>query len=160
MVVLLQTSIPCNGSAGNPYGSPGQGSWGPSRATGGNNGTGGVIVIFVRGSVSGSGDFNVRGENIINQASRIRRGPGQGSGAGMISCFCGSYSGSGITLTTARAKWRVRDFSVFIIDYLLKNLSYWDNINMKDLCLLMVNLLIRCHPLGSIASGLPLYFKL
>ena len=88
----------CNGSAGNPHGNPGQGSWGGSRATGGNNGTGGVIVIFVRGSVSGSGDFNVRGENIINQGPGGGRGPGQGSAAGMISCFCGSYSGSGITL--------------------------------------------------------------
>ena len=87
-----------NGSAGNPHGSPGQGSWGPSRATGGNNGTGGVIVIFVRGSVSGSGDFNVVGENIINQGPGPGRGPGQGSAAGMISCFCGSYGGSGISL--------------------------------------------------------------
>ena len=94
-----------NGAAGNPHGSPGQGSWGPSRATGGYNGTGGVIVIFVRGSVSGSGNFNVRGENIINQGPGPGRGPGQGSGAGMISCFCGSYSGSGITLTRHNGEW-------------------------------------------------------
>ena len=57
-----------------------------------------MIVIFVRGSVSGSGDFNVVGENIINQGPGPGRGPGQGSAAGMISCFCGSYGGSGITL--------------------------------------------------------------
>ena len=94
-----------NGAAGNPHGSPGQGSYSPSRATGGYNGTGGVIVIFVRGSVSGSGNFNVRGENIINQGPGPGRGPGQGSGAGMISCFCGSYSGSGITLTRHNGEW-------------------------------------------------------
>jgi len=94
-----------NGAAGNPHGSPGQGSYSPSRATGGYNGTGGVIVIFVRGSVSGSGEFNVRGENIINQGPGPGRGPGQGSGAGMISCFCGSYSGSGITLTRHNGEW-------------------------------------------------------
>ncbi len=94
-----------NGAAGNPHGNPGQGSYSPSRATGGNNGTGGVIVIFVRGSVSGSGEFNVRGENIINQGPGPGRGPGQGSGAGMISCFCGSYSGSGITLTRHNGEW-------------------------------------------------------
>ena len=94
-----------NGAAGNPHGNPGQGSWGPSRATGGNNGTGGVIVIFVRGSVSGSGDFNVRGEATINQGPGPGRGPGQGSAAGMIACFCDSYSGSGITLNRENGDW-------------------------------------------------------
>ena len=64
-----------------------------------------MIVIFVRGSVSGSGDFNVRGENIINQGPGPGRGPGQGSAAGMISCFCGSYSGSGITLKRENGEW-------------------------------------------------------
>ena len=64
-----------------------------------------MIVIFVRGSVSGSGDFNVRGENIINQGPGPGRGPGQGSGAGMISCFCDSYSGSGITLNRENGEW-------------------------------------------------------
>lgn len=95
----------CNGSAGNPHGNPGQGSWGPSRATGGNSGTGGVIVIFVRGSVSGSGTLNVQGENQINQGPQGGRGPGQGSAAGMVSCFCDSYSGSGITIKRHNGEW-------------------------------------------------------
>ena len=104
-----------NGAAGNPHGNPGQGSWGPSRATGGNNGTGGVIVIFVRGSVSGSGDFNVRGEATINQGPGPGRGPGQGSAAGMIACFCDSYSGSGITLNRENGDWW--DSSLYLTGY-------------------------------------------
>ena len=85
-----------NGSAGNPSGNNASCSY--ASASGSNNGTGGVIVIFVRGTVSGSGVLDVRGQLNWAQGSGPGRGPGQGSAGGMISVFCDSYSGSGITL--------------------------------------------------------------
>ena len=86
----------CNGSAGNPSGT--NASCQHSSSSGSNNGTGGVIVIFVRGTVSGSGSLNVRGQPSWAQGSGGGRGRGQGSAGGMISVFCDTYSGSGITL--------------------------------------------------------------
>ena len=74
-----------------------------------------MIVIFVRGSVSGSGDFNVRGEATINQGPGPGRGPGQGSAAGMIACFCDSYGGSGITLNRENGDWW--DSSLYLTGY-------------------------------------------
>ena len=85
-----------NGSAGNPSGNNSSCQY--SSSSGSNNGTGGVIVIFVRGTVSGSGVIDVRGQLPWNQGSGGGRGPGQGSAGGMISVFCDTYSGSGITL--------------------------------------------------------------
>jgi len=85
-----------NGSAGNPSGNNASCTY--SSASGSNNGTGGVIVIFVRGTVSGSGVLDVRGQPNWSQGSGGGRGPGQGSAAGMISVFCNAYSGGGITL--------------------------------------------------------------
>ena len=85
-----------NGSAGNPSGNNASCQY--SSASGSNNGTGGVIVIFVRGTVSGSGVLDVRGQPNWAQGSGGGRGSGQGSAAGMISVFCDTYSGSGITL--------------------------------------------------------------
>jgi len=86
----------CNGSAGNPSGANASCTY--SSASGTNNGTGGVIVIFVRGTVSGSGSLNVRGQPSWAQGSGAGRGRGQGSAGGMIAVFCDTYSGSGITL--------------------------------------------------------------
>ena len=85
-----------NGSAGNPSGNNASCSY--SSASGSNNGTGGVIVIFVRGTVSGSGVLDARGQLNWAQGSGAGRGQGQGSAGGMISVFCDTYSGSGITL--------------------------------------------------------------
>lgn len=83
-----------SGSAGNPAGNACSGP----HATGGqcSDGVGGMIVFFVRGQVSGSGSFNVRGENsgAGSGGSGPGRGPGQGSSAGMIACFCGSNPSS------------------------------------------------------------------
>lgn len=85
-----------NGSAGNPSGNNSSCQY--SSSSGSNNGTGGVIVIFVRGTVSGSGVIDVRGQLPWSQGSGGGRGTGQGSAAGMIAVFCDTYSGSGITL--------------------------------------------------------------
>ncbi len=85
-----------NGSAGNPSGNNSSCQYSSSSGT--NNGTGGVIVIFVRGTVSGSGSLDVRGQTPWAQGSGGGRGSGQGSAGGMISVFCDTYSGSGITL--------------------------------------------------------------
>ena len=85
-----------NGSAGNPSGTNSSCQY--SSSHGSNNGTGGVIVIFVRGTVSGSGVIDVRGQLPWAVGSGGGRGSGQGSAAGMIAVFCDTYSGSGITL--------------------------------------------------------------
>ena len=85
-----------NGSAGNPSGN--NASCQHSSSSGSSNGTGGVIVIFVRGTVSGSGSLSARGQTPWAQGSGGGRGSGQGSAGGMISVFCDTYSGSGITL--------------------------------------------------------------
>ena len=85
-----------NGSAGNPSGNNSSCQY--SSTSGSNNGTGGVIVIFVRGTVSGSGVLDVRGQPSWAQGSGGGRGRGQGSAGGMISVFCDAYSGGGITL--------------------------------------------------------------
>ena len=79
----------CSGSAGNPGGN---GS-GNSSGTSGRNGTGGVVVIFVEGTVSGSGVVNVQGENTIHSGA-TGSGTGQGSAAGMCTIFCGTNSSS------------------------------------------------------------------
>ena len=85
-----------NGSAGNPSGNNASCQY--SSTSGSNNGTGGVIVIFVRGSVLGSGVIDARGQLNWAQGSGAGRGQGQGSAGGMIAVFCDTYSGSGITL--------------------------------------------------------------
>jgi len=78
----------CAGANGNPGGS-GSGSGGS-----GDLGTGGVVVIYVEGTFSGSGTINVRGTTNNSNGSGPGRGPGQGSGAGMIAVFCGSDTSS------------------------------------------------------------------
>ena len=85
-----------NGSAGNPSGNNSSCQY--SSSHGSNNGTGGVIVIFVRGTVSGSGVLDARGQLPWAVGSGGGRGTGQGSAGGMIAVFCDTYSGSGITL--------------------------------------------------------------
>lgn len=81
------TTYGCSGSAGNPGGS------GTGNGATGNSGTGGVVVIFVEGTVSGSGNISVRGEG-LRSSGASGSGPGQGSAAGMIAVFCNTNSSS------------------------------------------------------------------
>ena len=76
----------CNGSAGNPSGTNASCQY--SSSSGSNNGTGGVIVIFVRGTVSGSGSLNVRGQPSWGLIKVVEAGRGRGQGNDMIAVFC------------------------------------------------------------------------
>jgi hypothetical protein len=77
------------GGAGNPGGAGAQGG-----AAGG-TGTGGTLVIFVTGQISGSGTIESKGSNGGNTNGEERFDPGGGgSGGGSINLFYGSTSGT------------------------------------------------------------------
>ena len=77
-----------NGSAGNP------GSANSGGGSSGESGTGGVLVIFVEGTISGAGTLEAKGGN-GGSASATGRINGAGSGGGMITVFCGTDSHTG-----------------------------------------------------------------
>jgi hypothetical protein len=80
----------CNGCAGNPGSSAVSGNNGGGGQTG-QSGTGGVLVIFVTGTISGSGMIRANGKN-GGAGSGPGLGAGAGSGGGMVAVFCGTDS--------------------------------------------------------------------
>jgi hypothetical protein len=77
-----------NGSSGNP------GSSASGGGESGDSGTGGVIVIYCTGTISGAGSITSKGGN-GGDAAGTGRINGVGSGGGMITVFCGTDSFTG-----------------------------------------------------------------
>jgi hypothetical protein len=81
------------GGAGNPGGERNNGGY---SAGAGSDGTGGVLVIFVTGTISGTGTITAAGANggFANGSGNAYTRPGGGSGGGSVTVLYGSDSSS------------------------------------------------------------------
>jgi len=87
-----------SGGAGNPAGSSQNGTYGSITSV--TTGTGGVLVIFVKGTYSGSGSVSANG-GPGNSGSGESYVSGEGSGGGMATVFCGTNSSGPSPTATA-----------------------------------------------------------
>lgn len=83
----------CGERAGGGAGNPG-GNGGPLGGSSGGSGTGGVLIIFCTGSISGSGTLSAHGANGGTWSGHHRAGGGSGGGSITVVSSSNSFSGS------------------------------------------------------------------